>query len=112
MNCKPGDLAIIVAPLHSQNAGVIVEVIRPAFPGDLMEGGGAKFQPDRPGPYWLVRTAGRPLLVGGKSRKRRTTWTREVTESPIADSRLRPIRDNDGTDETLTWAGKPEGVTA
>lgn len=30
----------------------------------------------------------------------------------IADKHLRPIRDSDGEDETLTWAGKPEGVAA
>lgn len=29
-------------------------------------------------------------------------------QTEVADFRLRPIRDNDGEDETLTWAGKPE----
>ena len=26
------------------------------------------------------------------------------------DAHLRPIRDNDGEDETLTWAGKPSDI--
>ena len=30
----------------------------------------------------------------------------------VPDSFLRPIRDNPGDDETLTWAGKPEHVAA
>jgi hypothetical protein len=30
----------------------------------------------------------------------------------VWDGALYPIRDQDGDDETITWAGKPEGVTA
>lgn len=28
----------------------------------------------------------------------------------IEDYKLRPLRDNDGEDETLTWAGKPSEI--
>lgn len=30
----------------------------------------------------------------------------------VLDTSMRPIRDSDGADETLAWAGKPEEVTA
>lgn len=33
-------------------------------------------------------------------------------EVHVCDEHLRPIRDQDGEDETLSWAGKPEQVTA
>ncbi|AXF52864.1 MAG: hypothetical protein [Bacteriophage sp.] len=40
-------------------------------------------------------------------------WTEGNGPGDIScDEHLRPIRDQDGEDETLTWAGKPEEVTA
>ena len=55
MNCKPGDLAIIVASEHSpENIGRIVEVVRPAIRH-------LEFHKDAPDmPTWIVK-ADRPL---------------------------------------------------
>ena len=75
MNCKPGDLAIVVSEQSPQHTGKVVTVVR-AF--------------DRNS--WIC-----------------TPWLRTTRGQPIAwcDCALRPIRDNDKEDETLTWAGKP-----
>lgn len=94
MNCKPGDLAVIVNDPHCDQAdlGRIVEVVAPD-PQDFDE--------------WECRPVGGPPLA----------YAREGEESragcvSIPDEWLRPIRDQDGEDETLTWAGKPQEVTA
>ena len=82
MNCKPGDLAVIVV---GRLAGVVVRV--------------TSFDPI-PSPdgavFWLYE--GEAIALDG-----------ERYES-LRDSVLRPIRDNDGEDETLTWAGKPSDI--
>ena len=89
MNCKQGDLAVVVRSLAG-NDGVIVRCIQlmPAGTDDL-----SVFL----GPVWKID---KPLV---------SNWG---DSSPfINDINLRPIRDNDGEDETLTWAGKPEQVS-
>ena len=90
MRCKPGDLAIIVES-DLGNEGNIVQCVK--LIGDLT-------QRDRHGnletvPMWDV-----DIDLDGEGDK------------TIADYQLRPIRDSDGEDETLTWAGKPEQVAA
>jgi hypothetical protein len=58
MNCKPGDLAIVVASRCVENIGRIVEVLRPAIRG-------VEFDSRAPDvPTWLVK-ADRPLGVRG-----------------------------------------------
>lgn len=106
LNCKQGDLAVIVNPIESVNAGVIVEVIRPAFAGDPMGNGKGSFQPSVPGPYWIIRSIGRPLLV----RMIKTGAVLMTEETPCPDSRLRPLRDSDGEDEVLRLVGRPVGT--
>jgi hypothetical protein len=93
MNCKPGELAVVVR--GSIGLGAVIRCIR-------LLGTFAPFEP--------IKVAGRGWhcsVSGGQ------VW--EV-EHPLfataSDSCLRPIRDNDGDDETLAWAGKPEKVTA
>jgi hypothetical protein len=88
MNCKPGDLAVVIRiqghdPADRLFIGRVLTVIAPS-------------------PIWADSWLTEPQLWG------------VLDGVPIhwADTSLRPIRDNDGTDETLTWAGKPEGVTA
>lgn len=87
MNCKPGDLAIAIRSGNG-NEGKVMTCIRyvgevPFFIGD---------------DYWQTDT---PLMsrFGDFNCFYRDSW-------------LRPIRDNDGDDETLTWVGKPNEVTA
>ena len=89
MRCKPGDLAIIVES-DLGNEGKIVQCVK--LIGDLT-------QRDLHGnletvPMWEV-----DIDLDGEG------------DNTIADYQLRPIRDNDGEDETLTWAGKPNQVT-
>ena len=92
MNCKPGDLAVIVQSFCG-NEGKVVRCLR------LSKRSGAGLCPDGsvvPTPIWEIDA---PIPA----------W--DGSESPIAfDVQLRPLRDNDGDDETLTWSGKPEGV--
>jgi hypothetical protein len=92
VNCKPGDLAVVVRPRLEENRGALVRCISLDAEGD-----------------WLVE----PL----QRIRRGATDDGEVfglygDSVYCADSQLRPIRDSDGTDETLTWASKPEPVAA
>ena len=81
LNCKPGDLAVVVCGGLKINHGRIIRVLLPvAHPQSRILG-----------------------------------WTYEghldhrifSRVGYVADNCLRPIRDQPGTDETLTWAGKP-----
>lgn len=79
MNCKPGDLAIVVRSFAG-NEGKICKVIRD---GDEVG-------------YWFVEF---PSPV---------KWMTGVGACGYAeDSKLRPIRDQPGTDEIIRIAGKP-----
>ncbi len=93
MNCKPGDLAVFVRS-SAGNEGKIVRVVRlhkrqaTIGPGNVL----------RPGIVWLIE----PKMPA---------WDGSLSAG-AHDSNLRPIRDNDGEDETLQWAGKPESMNA
>jgi hypothetical protein len=80
MNCKPGDLALIVGADHPQNLGRIVQVVR-AYP--YMQNA------------WWVKHNGRPgVSLNGL-----------VMEGWSFDHELRPIRDpgDDAADESHAW---------
>ena len=81
LNCKPGDLAVIVGGVCPQFFGHVVTVIKrcDVYPDSW----------DTDPPKYLD---GFRLPMS------------------IADKTLRPIRDNDGEDETLQWV--PRKVTA
>jgi hypothetical protein len=93
MNCKPGDLAVVVKADNVASIGRIVRCMS------------------------LVPA----LLVRGRYRNRAadcwytdvdvTTWDGSLSRY-CPDDCLRPIRDQDGEDETMAWAGKPQEVTA
>lgn len=105
MNCKPGDLAIIVnAKANPSLNGRIVKVLRRAVPGEIfvMDGVGVRLREDR-AKSWIVESD-RPMPFLSSPRVL-FTKTR-----PVQDAHLRPIRDNDGEDETMTWAGKPNNI--
>lgn len=91
MNCKPGDLAVIVRSTDGQAVGRFVECLQ-------MDGNHSEF-----GPIWRVRTEGRGIV---------TIHGTLAIVLHMPDAWLRPIRPDEGEDETLTWAGKPEGVKA
>lgn len=89
MNCKPGDLAVIVRS-WAGNEGKIVRCVR--FIGRIEYLNGTIADSWEIDPPQIGQ-------LGNPSNK-------------IADFQLHPIRPNEGDDETLMWAGKPEGVTA
>jgi hypothetical protein len=106
MNCKPGDLAIVVGATYTLALnGRIVEVIRPAVAGAIYAG---KYRDEGGMRAWVCRSAANtPLpwkLFSGN--------TAYLAERPIADSALRPIRPGD-LDETIdTDVKKPDEVAA
>jgi len=89
MNCKQGDLAIVVRS-DAGNAGKIVTCIR-------LLNGFRHIAPDGSvsNDIWQID---RPLIG----------WGGEVS-CEISDMQLRPLRDpgDDATDETLTWLPVP-----
>lgn len=89
LNCKPGDLAMIVRTSSgfSSALGHVAVCVAPAPQGSPVTG---LFG-------WIIDP---PAMVNG------------VSHNACADWCLRPIRDNDGTDETLTWLDVPTGVLA
>lgn len=89
MNCKPGDLAAKVRLYRDDDVipvGAVVRCIayeeRPHWKTRELFAG------------WRVEYAGAERDVDGHF------WV-------CCDGCLRPLRDNDGQDETLTWAGLP-----
>lgn len=91
MNCKPGDLAVIIGGFFPENYGNLVMVM-------------GKSEID--GKDWEIELLQHTRTYCGGT---------EVLANPgeIADAKdgsLRPIRYQKGKDETLTWA--PKKVTA
>lgn len=82
MNCKSGDLAIIVASSHSpENIGRIVEVVRPAVRN-------LEFHKDAPDTHaWIVK-ADRPLVRHHYLTKERLP---DSCVRPYLDDCLRPV---------------------
>lgn len=78
MNCKPGDLALIVSSRFEQNVGVIVDVIGVAH--------GKIVMPQEPGQIWHCRARGAITYE--------TVFAERIvtSEGPIPDACLRPIR--------------------
>ena len=94
MNCKPGDLAVVIRSCAG-NEGKIVRCIK-LVPNDTA------VMPD--GSFWTRNGwITEPELPG---------WNPGIKAASVPDQNLRPIRDNDGEDESFSWAGKPQGVTA
>ena len=96
MNCKPGDLAVIISSDGGHNLGKIVRVLQLHWSSEY-DLDGARFNKSD-GPRWILEKPidnieGDPLFT-------------------FPDAALRPIRDSDGEDESLTWAGKPEAMPA
>ncbi len=96
VNCKPGDLAVATdgslwLVLHAAPVGV--EYRLPC---------GTKHCPGPAGRWVLesMHAAGYPAPFEGGIK-------RLVRYGSGPDSKLRPIRDSDGDDETIEWAGKP-----
>ncbi|MFY7939988.1 MAG: hypothetical protein ACOVOX_03685 [Burkholderiaceae bacterium] len=90
MNCKQGDLAVIVRSCCG-NEGRIVTCV-------ALDVAGASVGPNwdvRPGAAWWTE----PPILG---------WNGTVV--PVRDALLRPIRDSDEEDEMLRLVGRPVGT--
>lgn len=89
MNCRPGDLAVIVRSKYTPQAvGRIVTCVR------------LKPCPRTGAPAWIIDPPVRGSYEDPAGCPRSGGW--------FYDECLSPIRDNDGEDETLRIAGKPE----
>lgn len=91
MNCKQGDLAVIVRSTCG-NAGKIVRCIS-LLPSQPF------VQPDgtvQYGPAWVVN----PPVIGWKGDRL----------PGVRDALMRPLRDSDGEDELLRLVGRPVGT--
>lgn len=99
LNCKPGDLAVVVrAAMTPEMLGRFVSVVRRADPSEYDNSNETRF-------VWMVRSA-----VSGE--KLPTTYGSNIRfddERPFVDQWLKPIRDpgQDAQDETLTWLPVP-----
>lgn len=91
MNCVAGDLALIVRSPLGLNLNTLVDVV-------TLMGNHSEL-----GPIWRVRAKGRSLV---------TELGIVCAACDIPDAWLKPIRDADGPDETLSWAGKPQPIEA
>jgi hypothetical protein len=84
MNCKPGDMAVIVRSHDTRNIGRLVTVLRP--------------YPRIEASWWICSGS---VLHGIFS-----DWPTGA-EVGMYDSHLRPIRDQPGDDEMLSITGLP-----
>ena len=91
-NCKVGDLAVVIKSDFPENVGILVNVLA-AHPFYVAE--------------WYVEVLGRAVAGHAGEMSRAGAGGRKVR---CADSALRPIRDQPGDDETLTWAGLPRYI--
>lgn len=91
MNCKPGDLAVIVR-----------SVVRPEAVGAVVRCVAFMPAPDGRAAWLIDRSLGGPIVT--EMGLHQGDWW--------VDANMRPIRDNDGEDETLSWAGKPQHIEA
>jgi hypothetical protein len=94
MNCKPGDLAVVVKDNRIENIGMLVNVVL----GPSIDDRGTPCD-------WLCDCLIENFTVfPGVLRSSKEYYY------ACNDSQLRPIRDADKDDETLTWAGNPNEV--
>lgn len=112
MNCKQGDLAIIVKAVNPENIGKIVEVVRPYVQGERLlsingkRGGrvvGSMFSND----IWVVRSRGTPLVWSNHNDK---IINALFSERAFSDRGLRPIPKLDEPEQTTT--DEPTGELA
>lgn len=100
MRCKVGDLAFVINddPGFESNIGRIVKVVSPSR---------------RKGVDWNIEPTSPDHLIYCTTRKKKLRYAdAEWSWITTADRDLRPIRDSDGEDQTLTWAPRKQDVPA
>ena len=104
LNCKPGDLAVVVG--SNCFAGMVVEVLHEAPVVRFNLPDGHHHSGCRPG-YWVLKLPRKvPAVVGGQIIPRMAEY------GCVPDSKLRPLRDDDGVDEMILRVGIPGEVQA
>ena len=103
MNCKPNDLAFITRPPKSMEE-IRGRTVRVVTPGTGPKGC----------PIWSIEGRLEFVMVGNgtDSEGSKRYIGESVWLDQVEDGWLTPIRGEPGADETLQWAGKPEGVAA
>lgn len=91
MNCKMNDLAIVVRSAMVESTGLVLQCLRLSSASGLRNPDGSFTY----GPVWETNVYG--LAICGN------------THNLWLDADLRPLRDEPGEDETLLWAGLPQG---
>lgn len=94
MNCKEGDLAVVVRSSTGKSLGKIVTCVKLARIPGLYEADGYLSH----GAVWETDWY-HPTVTGG-------------INNFVMDADLRPLRDNPGDDESLTWAPRKDPVAA
>jgi len=92
MNCKMNDLAIVVHSALGPSTGLLLHCIR-LSPASGLRNLDGSFEY---GPVWETDSYG--LALCGN------------THNLWMDADLRPLRDEPGEDETLSWAGLPQNM--
>ena len=90
MKCKLNDIAIVVRSAMGGSTGLVVRCVRLSSAAGLRNPDGS-FEY---GPVWETDNYG--LAICGN------------THNLWLDADLRPLRDEPGEDETLSWAGLPQ----
>ena len=104
MRCRAGDLAVILRSDAAENVGRFVTCVS-LLPLTERQGIAGFIDPEGrlypalqfSGSVWLVETCGGDLTVIDLMTQRKYPTQAVI----VADNDLRPIRDNDGVDETL-----------
>lgn len=102
MNCKQGDLAIIVNAYDAENIGKIVEVVRPYPLGERLRSvdgkrtGRIETRRSSNSQLWVIRSHGSPLLWSNPHRSA-LYW-----ERAFAGRGLRPIPKLDEPEQSTT----------
>lgn len=101
MNCKQGDLAIIVTAKNTENIGKLVEVVRPYQLGERLSSVDGKrtgriSKRTSDDQLWVIRSHGSPLVWAGLV-KSGLYW-----ERAFADRGLRPISKLDEPEQITT----------
>lgn len=100
-NCRIGDLAFIVGGPITENIGRVVRIVAEEGPEESYYDAPDDFPSfDADGVAWDCEGEMWGFGPGG--------FELSQCIQLIPDSVLRPIRDQPGADETLTWAGKPQ----
>lgn len=101
LNCKPGDLAIVVCAENPENLGQIVEVL--GLPN------GRPFKWTEAGHAWRVRTVSRRKTLMYVFRSEADRIARHAY-GPVPDRCLRPVSGLADGDETAGALGKDQSV--